>query len=174
MLKAAWHWGSDSSVINDRFGEPGHTPLYVGLMSACGSVDDDCMFSTHFMGRLLSGDSDRYKWTNHWLWRRSISLHSDPVGEHGGGRGSPLPETSSFFFFLVYISGFLFLDPEEVANLSCGTEEETAVHVLCGCEALASLRHAYLGSFFLDPEDVKNLSMGGHLELWQRDRAPLN
>jgi len=78
------------------------------------------------------------------------------------------------FFFLVYISGFLFLDPEEVANLSCGTEEETAVHVLCGCEALASLRHAYLGSFFLDPEDVKNLSMGGHLELWQRDRAPLN
>jgi len=61
VLKAAWHWGSDSSVINDRFGEPGHTPLYVGLMSACGSVDDDCMFSTHFMGRLLSGDSDRYK-----------------------------------------------------------------------------------------------------------------
>jgi len=27
-------------------------------------------------------------------------------------------------------------------------------------EALASLRHAYLGSFFLDPEDIKSLRMG--------------
>jgi len=33
----------------------------------------------------------------------------------------------------------------------CDTEEETSVHVLCACEALASLRHSYLGSFFLDP-----------------------
>jgi hypothetical protein len=31
--------------------------------------------------------------------------------------------------------------------------------MLCECEALASLRHANLGSFFLDPEDVMNLSM---------------
>ena len=29
MLKAAWHWGSDSSVVNNPHGEPGHTPLYV-------------------------------------------------------------------------------------------------------------------------------------------------
>ena len=29
----------------------------------------------------------------------------------------------------------------------CGTEEETSVHTLCECEALTSLRHAYLGSF---------------------------
>jgi hypothetical protein len=41
----------------------------------------------------------------------------------------------------------------------CGAEEETPIHVLCKCEALASLRHAYLGSFFLDPEDVKSLSL---------------
>ena len=34
------------------------------------------------------------------------------------------------------------------------------VHVLCECEALASLRHAYLGSFFLDPDDDTNVSMG--------------
>ena len=33
VLKAVMHWGSDSSVINNPFGEPGHTPLYVGL---CG------------------------------------------------------------------------------------------------------------------------------------------
>jgi hypothetical protein len=36
-----------------------------------------------------------------------------------------------------------------------GTEEETSVHILCECEALASLRHAYLGSFFLEPEDIR-------------------
>ena len=37
----------------------------------------------------------------------------------------------------------------------CGTEEETSVHILGECEALASLRHVYLGSFFLDPEDIR-------------------
>jgi len=42
----------------------------------------------------------------------------------------------------------------------CGTEEETSVHVLCVCEALASLRHLYLGSFFLDPEDIRKLNKG--------------
>jgi len=41
-----------------------------------------------------------------------------------------------------------------------GTEEETSVHILCECEVLASLRHAYLGSFFLDPEDIRVLGMG--------------
>ena len=61
---------------------------------------------------------------------------------------------------MTYISGFLFLDPEDVTNLSCGAGEETSVHVHCECEALPSLRHAYLGYFFLDPEDVTNLSMG--------------
>jgi len=34
----------------------------------------------------------------------------------------------------------------------CGTEEETSVHILCECEALAS--------FFLDPEDIRVLGMG--------------
>ena len=34
VLKAAWHWGSNSSVINDPLGDPGHTLLYVGLLSA--------------------------------------------------------------------------------------------------------------------------------------------
>jgi hypothetical protein len=42
----------------------------------------------------------------------------------------------------------------------CGTEEETSVHILCECEALASLRHAYLGSFFLYPEDIRVLGKG--------------
>jgi len=43
----------------------------------------------------------------------------------------------------------------------CGTEEETSFHVLCACEALASLRHSYLGSSFLDPEDIEKLNIGG-------------
>jgi len=41
VLKAAWHWGRDCSVLNDPFGEPGCTPLYVGLLSSWGSVDGD-------------------------------------------------------------------------------------------------------------------------------------
>jgi hypothetical protein len=41
-----------------------------------------------------------------------------------------------------------------------GTEEETSVHILYECEALASLRHTYLGSFFLDPEDIRKLNIG--------------
>jgi hypothetical protein len=47
-----------------------------------------------------------------------------------------------------------------------GTEEEISVHILGECEALASLRNRYLGSFFLDPEDIGMLEGGGvHLEL---------
>jgi len=42
----------------------------------------------------------------------------------------------------------------------CGTEEEeTSVHVRCECQALASLRHAYLGCFFFGPEDIRKLSI---------------
>ena len=41
----------------------------------------------------------------------------------------------------------------------CGTEEETSVHILCKCEALASLRHTHLGSSFLDPEDIRVLGV---------------
>jgi hypothetical protein len=46
----------------------------------------------------------------------------------------------------------------------CGTEKETSDHIVCECEALASLRHTstctYLGSFFLDPEDIQKLVLG--------------
>jgi len=42
----------------------------------------------------------------------------------------------------------------------CGPEEETSVHILGKCEALASLRHRYLGSFLLDPEDIRMLGVG--------------
>ena len=61
VLKATWHWGSDSSVVNDPLGEPRRTPFYVGLPSGWGFMDGDCMFSLHFVGGLLFGDPDRYK-----------------------------------------------------------------------------------------------------------------
>ena len=41
----------------------------------------------------------------------------------------------------------------------CGVEDETSVHILSECEAVASLRHIS-GSFFLDPEDIKISSLG--------------
>ena len=41
-----------------------------------------------------------------------------------------------------------------------GLEEETSGHVLFKCEALATPRHTYLGSFFFEPNDVRSLSLG--------------
>jgi len=51
VLKAVWHWCSNSSVVNDPPGEPGCIPLYVGLLSTCSSVDGDHMFSLYFAGK---------------------------------------------------------------------------------------------------------------------------
>jgi hypothetical protein len=42
----------------------------------------------------------------------------------------------------------------------CGAEDETLAHVFCECEALASLKHTYLGSFFLVPQYIKEVSLG--------------
>jgi len=44
VLRGAWHWGRDSRVVNNPTGEPGQTPLYVGLPSTWGSMDGDLMF----------------------------------------------------------------------------------------------------------------------------------
>jgi len=44
LLKAAWYWGSDGSVVNDPLGVAGYTPLYVGLPSEWGSVGGDHVF----------------------------------------------------------------------------------------------------------------------------------
>jgi len=56
----------------------------------------------------------------------------------------------------------------------CGTEEKTSVHISCECEALASLRYIYLGSFFLDPDDIKKLGVGGHLALSVTQQGSFN
>jgi len=51
---------------------------------------------------------------------------------------------------------------------ACGVKEETSAHILCECEALASLRHTRLGSFFLEPEDIKSMGLGA---VWSFGRA---
>ena len=42
----------------------------------------------------------------------------------------------------------------------CGVGKETSAHILCECEALASLIPAYLGSFFLEPKGIRSLGLG--------------
>jgi len=49
-----------------------------------------------------------------------------------------------------------------------GVGQETSARILCECEALASLRHAYLGSFFLEPKDIRNLGLGA---IWSYSKA---
>jgi hypothetical protein len=53
-----------------------------------------------------------------------------------------------------------------IDSLQCrkgGAEDETSVHILCRCEALASIRHAHLGSFFLESEDILRFSKAAGL-----------
>jgi len=50
----------------------------------------------------------------------------------------------------------------------CRVGEETSAHILCQREALASLRHAYLGSFSLEPEDFRSLGLGA---IWSYSKA---
>ena len=49
-----------------------------------------------------------------------------------------------------------------------GVREETSAHILCECEALASLRHAHLSSFCLEPEDVRRIGLGA---IWTYSKA---
>ena len=54
----------------------------------------------------------------------------------------------------------------------CGAQEECSAHILCECEALASLRHEYLGSSFLDPEGIKSLDLGTNWNFSKRAGLP--
>jgi hypothetical protein len=111
-------WGSDSSVLNEPHEEPGRTPLYVGLPSAWGSVDADYMFSSHFVGGLLFGDSDMYKRTN-----KPLALETEHLSPQrpcwGNMVEGSLTRDFEGFFCHIYLGSF-YLDPEDVANLSMG------------------------------------------------------
>jgi len=71
MLKAAWHWGRDCSVINNSLGEPSHTPLYVVGLRPGGALWTVTMCFPRFSweGSLLGTLTDINEGTNHWLWR---------------------------------------------------------------------------------------------------------
>ena len=56
----------------------------------------------------------------------------------------------------------------------CGAEDETSAHILCECEALASLRHVYLGSFFLDPENIESVILGAIWKFSKVTGLPMN
>jgi len=56
VLKAAWKWGSSSSVVSNPLVEPGRTPLYLGLPSSRDSVDGDHIFP-RFVGELLNWEN---------------------------------------------------------------------------------------------------------------------
>ena len=63
--KAAWHWGRDSSVVNDPLRELGCIPLNVDLPSAWSSVDGDLMFYPICTRALFLGTpADINEWIN--------------------------------------------------------------------------------------------------------------
>jgi hypothetical protein len=49
-----------------------------------------------------------------------------------------------------------------------GAEDETSAHILCRCEALASIRRVYLGSSFMELEDIKSQTLG---DIWSFRKA---
>jgi hypothetical protein len=49
-----------------------------------------------------------------------------------------------------------------------GAQDETSAHILCRCEAVASLRLLYLCSFFLEPGDIMSMSLGA---IWSFSKA---
>jgi len=67
---------------------------------------------------------------------------------------------------LTMVSGFGVIVLNKYSYNSCsstchsGVGKENSAHTLCEYEALASLRHAHLGSFFLEPEDIRSLGLG--------------
>jgi len=69
-----------------------------------------------------------------------LPLYRVSVGEPGGGSFARTFERNEKYIWVP------FLDPEVIEILSLS-------------EALASLRHTYLGSFFLDPEDIRKLNI---------------
>jgi len=57
---AAWHCGRDCGVVNDALGEPGRTPLYIGLPSAGAPWTVTVCFSCMYVEGLIFGYSGRH------------------------------------------------------------------------------------------------------------------
>jgi hypothetical protein len=72
--RAAWHWGSDCSVVNDPLGEQGRTPLSVGLLSTWGSVGGGLISFPILEEDSFFGDSSRHQWIKWPLARETDYL----------------------------------------------------------------------------------------------------
>ena len=59
VLTTAWHWSRGSSFVNYPCGEPGHTPLYVGLRLH-GALWTVTLYFSAYAGGFLFGDPGTY------------------------------------------------------------------------------------------------------------------
>jgi hypothetical protein len=84
---------------------------------------------------------------------KGLPLYGGPVGEPAGGSFAGTFERKEKHIWI------LFLDAKVIKILSLS-------------EALATLKHTYVGSFFLDPEDIRKLSLEA---IWNfgRNRSPI-
>ena len=145
-LSKAWKWASISIW----------TPLL-------GNMDGRFFIGAFFKGILIRSFRDMHM-PCRWV---SLSIGA-PLGNLEGVLFLGLLREKKQYFWAS------FLDPEVIKILSLGATapmigvgEETSAHILCECEALASLRHAYLGSF-LEPEDIRSLGLGA---IWSYSKA---
>jgi hypothetical protein len=83
--RTAWHWCSNRSVVNSPLGEPGLTPMYLGLLSMWALWMVTICFPVVWDSSLIENWEI---WINHWLWKQSIYLHRGPIG--GPWRGGSL------------------------------------------------------------------------------------
>jgi hypothetical protein len=86
VLRAAWHWGRDSSVVNDPLREADCTPLYVGLRVCVGLCGRWPYVFPHMQeGSFLGTPADIHEWMN-----RPVAPVTEypcpwgPVRERGG------------------------------------------------------------------------------------------
>jgi len=87
VLKVAWHWSINSSIVNGPLGETGRTQFYVVLPPRGALWTVTIRFPpVSLKAPLLRTQGDTNERINHWLWKWNISVHKGPV--LGPGRRS--------------------------------------------------------------------------------------
>jgi hypothetical protein len=127
--------------IADELARCGSALRFIGPESALGVSRQD-----------LRNKVNRWLGNQHWVWWRNLGNTQRQAQEL-----IPGPCLGTKFRFLSFNRMQFRVD--SLLHKKCGAEDETSVHILCQCEALASLRHAHLGSFFLEPQHIKNVNL---------------
>ena len=137
-VKALWLFEDSVTLSSRHFVTSSVTPLWPALGNVTRS------FSTQRRARkLISGHSPTPK-------PRLLSFDRTQTRVVRG-----LPTGHNTLRRHLYLMGLI----NNPLCRRCGSEEETSVHILSECEALASLSHAHLGSYVLGSEDVKSLRL---------------